>query len=442
MAVVAASFTGAAASLNPVALVGILGGAVMVVAVVRRPWIAVATVLAVEGFALAFLLAGVDTSLLHYATSALAAIGAVISLSRSRSESAHAAMLATVVGMVVVFGAFASWLSAMPNEQIVAALRLVLTPALCAVIGRSATTEQARAMLKLATVLVVSSALAAVVERRQGIDRLVNLGLEYGTTVRSYDGLLRAPGLFATNYSMGAFAGVVGALALAWWPAVAGNGDRRWRQVALVASAACLILSIYRTGMLVLVFTASVLLFMADRGQKAGERRLLRLAGGSIFVAYVAYSGLLSTESTDDRFLVWSSILRNFETPLTGNGLGFSGSASVSRFAETVIVVDNYYLSLFLQLGVFSLALFLPMGWIAVRMLVRASAQPLLRAGIVVTGCLVAFAFVDFWEYTSAMSLALFAGAAARNLADRTPSMDCGYARVSAPPTGAGSVPS
>lgn len=40
----------------------------------------------------------------------------------------------------------------------------------------------------------------------------------------------------------------------------------------------------------------------------------------------------------------------------------------------------------------------------------HSSRVPLLRAGVVLAACVGAFVFVDFWEYTAAMTMALAAG--------------------------------
>jgi hypothetical protein len=259
---------------------------------------------------------------------------------------------------------------------------------------------------------------AALYQRAVGPSALMALGLEYGTTVRSYFGELRAPGIFLTNYELGAFAGVLGALAVVWWPKLGllGERDRWWRLAALVSSVGCLLLSIYRTGLVVLLASLGLWLIFGSGGAgrlSAVLRNVSLLAGSLGLVGVVLSGGYASTDSLIARQAQWSSILTLIDWSPTGLGVGAVGAASVSRFAEDPVVVDNYVISSFLQFGWLGpLALF-ALACFAASHVRDAARTPVLNSFFVLFAACLAFLLVDFWEYTAAMSLAMFAAGVA-----------------------------
>ncbi len=422
-----ASLAGALTALRPDLVVLGLVTAGVVIGVVLRPFLAVFAVLAVDALGLVLVLTRLDTGALNLATFGLVGLAAVSTRIRASTAFPRRALhFLVTVSLVLAVGVSVALVSAVPPNQVLAGFRLLATPLLCAVIALGMSKQQASSVLKVATILAVASAVASVVETRLGIGGLLDVGLTYGTNIRQYEGELRAPGLFTTNYALGAFAGVLGALAFVWWPVLGlSRWDRIWRWVAIAASSACLVLSIYRTGILVLLFSLALWIAISEEGRSAFGRRLLGGIAGAVAVAYVLSAGFGSAASLEDRTRVWSRVLAQYDLEILGHGLGFSGAASSSRFAIDRVTVDNYYLSLALQLGVFAAPLLFLMALSTLWMLRHARRVPILRAGIVLAACLVGFLFVDFWEYTAAMALALTSAGVAYGRYHAERSVEC-----------------
>lgn len=374
------------------------------------PELAIWIVIASSALALIVVQLDGDKAFLSTGSFVAAGIGALGALFRPRTKRATRILtwmivitvILIAVGLIVGHGAI-------PLAQAFAGARLLITPLLCAVIALSMHASGARRLLRVATVLTALSFGFAVAEHLLGAKRLVELGLEYGTAVRNIDGVLRAPGLFTSNYSMGSFAGIVGALALVWWPAMEhGLRPNIWRAVAVTSAVGCLILSTYRTGLL--VFLISLVLLGFASLHKGAMWKSVVLWTGTVLVAVGAYiAGLASVSSLLQRLDIWSAALDKYGFHPLGHGVGFAGAASGSRFAEAPVIVDNYYLNLYLQFGLLAVLFFVPLFAVALFAVWHARKHPAFGAGFILLACLVGFYLVDFWEYTAAMSLAVVA---------------------------------
>ena len=406
---------------SPILGVLIFLGVVTLGIISARPFLGIAVVVMADGFALTTTMAGISGTVLQTYAFVAAAVGAASAVIRLGDYRRRYAPIAAFVVFVILCGSLSATAN-IPLLQTVQGARLLLVPLLCGVIGLSVSRRQMVLLMRLSTVVVVCSAAASAVENYLGVGQLVASGLDYGTTVRSFAGSLRAPGLFVTNYGLGSFAGVFGALALTWWPQLEpGKSGRGWRLVAAGASVICLLLSIYRTGILVLA-TAVVLLFIFDRRQGRLLRQMVLILGGAAFFVYVETAGFTSSSSLFERFSVWGAVLAQYPLKAFGYGLGFSGSASGSRFAERQIVVDNYFMSLGLQFGLLAIVMVLVVVFIAIRSLTLSTRQPILSSASTLLAVVIAFLFVDFWEYTAATSLVVAAVAFSgqRVVAERT----------------------
>ncbi|WP_427115761.1 hypothetical protein [Pseudarthrobacter scleromae] len=398
---------------HPLLLLSIGAVVAGVLCVARAPWLAIVAIVGVEAFVLPLMAAGIDRGPITLASFALGIIGAFATLIKGVPQTRIIVWATVAVTVLLLANGIMVGLMSLPFEQLLAGIRIFLTPILAGIIGLGAVDSTRYRVLRFATIVIGFSFFAALYETFIGIDGLISLGLDYGTNVRSYYGELRAPGLFATNYSLGAFAGVMGSLAFVWWPSIEiGINAAKWRIVAIVCGVGCLILSIYRTGVLVLLVSI-VLWTLFGRGKGATARKSIATVSGIFVVVYFFQSGLASTASLIARQSVWSSVIENHGFAWFGNGLGFAGSSSISRFSAEEIIVDNYYLNLLLQLGVLAVLLFIPLLVVGAQLTVKSSSISGLQSGYVLVACGVAFVFVDFWEYTSAMSLALFCVGAA-----------------------------
>jgi len=268
------------------------------------------------------------------------------------------------------------------------------------------------------TLIVCASAIASAAEFALGPGALVRAGLDYGTSVRTYQGILRAPGLFATNYALGSFAGVAGALAIVWWRYIEPRTGHWWRIATFVGAIACLGFSIYRTGMV--VFAVAVLTWvMLDASRGKVSRRLAAVVMLALLAAVVFVKGLVSTSSLHDRLAHWATIPSQYGFPLLGHGLGFSGVASGNQAAVERVVVDNYFINIALQLGVVGIVFLIALTLITVRTLRATGPSPMMSSGAVLLSAIIAFFFVDFWEYGAAMGLVFFAVASSYSLSQR-----------------------
>lgn len=404
-----AALAGLGAARDAGQLLTVCLGLLAAVAVALRPWLAIVAVLAADGLALLLVLGHVDTAAVDSGVFLLTLTALLASRARARSPlPSVVVVLLVLVALVLTCGLLVASSAGIPFSQSLSGLRRFAVPAICGLIALSMSEREASRVLRAATVLVSASAVAALVEQSLGAGALESAGLTYGVTVRHYQEELRAPGLFATNYTLGAFAGVLGGLAVAWWPTLRTRSDKVWSTMALLASCACLLLSIYRTGIVVLIVSVALWLLIVERRGTLG-RRLLTVTAAVSAVGYVFSAGLGSTGSLLQRGQLWRDVVDRYGIPPLGHGLGFSGAASESRFSARTVVVDNYYLSLSLQYGLLAIAIIGPLVVLSVLMLRQSRQFPRLRSGAVLAACLVAFLFVDFWEYTSAMSLAMTA---------------------------------
>lgn len=372
-----------------------------------RPSVAVVLVIAADALALPGLLLGVDWGLVTVSVFGLALTGAASAMvTMPRTLRSRVLPTSFVLAAILVISAL-NGLAHLPDAQVVAGFRLIATPLCCLLIGLAAAPPSLPRVLKGSALLLAASAIAALAEARLGTSYLISIGLDAGTTVRSYQGQLRAPGLFATNYLLGGFAGVVGALAFAAWPRQTHRHSGRWQVVTVAAAAACLVLSIYRTGILILLSSVLLWVLVARRGA-LGRKGITILVGGG-FVAAVVSFGYASADSLGQRLRLWNHLLASEPLSLIGAGLGAVGAASNSRFAQDRVVVDNYYLSLWLQLGVLALVLLGGLLILVLWLLRAGRADVSLRPGVVLASCLLALALVEFWEYSASMSIVMFA---------------------------------
>jgi colanic acid/amylovoran biosynthesis glycosyltransferase len=386
--------------------ISVVVAALLVRLVIEWPELAISLVIASSGLALLWVVPGGDKAFLSSGSFLAAAVGALVAFLRNRKAPSKTMIwIIVLTGFVVVVGLVVG-MASLPFAQVFAGIRLFVTPILCAFVALTIGRPGTLRLLRFGTVIVVLSFIAAVAEYFLGAMWLADIGLEYGTAVRTIDGALRAPGLFTSNYSLGSFAGVMGALALVWWPSPeSGLRANLWRAVAAGASIGCLLLSTYRTGLL--VFFVSIVLLIVAGLFKGGTWKPILLAVGSVgLFAFIWLSGLASTSSLFQRLDVWNKVVTTYGFLPLGHGIGFAGAASGSRFAGAPVIVDNYFLNLAFQFGLLALIVVAGLFFVAVVSVVKAHRTPVFAVGYVFVSCLVAFLFVDFWEYTAAMSLA------------------------------------
>lgn len=416
---------GAVGVVHSPVLLGIgLAGFIGLVWVIARPEMSIIFALAASGLALPIRFVGIDSAVLTIGSLGVLTLGAVASILKNGKHGKGAMMWVPLLTLVLLAVGVAVARPSTPIFQTIMGIRLFVTPIICFYIALTLDVAAMRRVLRFATILIAGSFAAALIQYQLGAAYLVNAGLEYGTTVRHGFGQLRAPGLYETNYALGSFAGVLGALALIWWPTIEqGKRVNMWRWVAVISSVGCLILSIYRTGMLVMGLSV-VLWILTDTARRRGLRRFMVVVAGAGIAYYVHDAGYTDPKSLHQRFTVWESVLSRYAPTPWGSGIGYSGSASGSRFSRLDITVDNYFLNLYLQLGVAAIIFFTVLLVFALRMTARSVKDRRYTPGIVLLSVFIGFLFVDFWEYTASMSLAAFACAAAISLGRALPALD------------------
>lgn len=265
--------------------------------------------------------------------------------------------------------------------------------------------EFRRKLISTIFVLQVLNFLAGILELQLGIKELQSLGFEYGTNIRNFkSGTLRVPGLAITNFDLGLTSGVV--LSLVYFMI---NGrieiGKKYNHFFLIlvftSSIGGILVSYSRSGA---IFAATVIVlaeaFERKRFLKAQTLFLtLTITGLLLISRNVLFS---DNSSFLARFELWED-LPKLSNPMIGRGVGALGAVTKSSYTniQTPIVVDNYFISIYLQLGILGLAIF---SWFLVYLIIKGNSYT--RA--LIFGLIVTLQFVELWEYALPTSLILF----------------------------------
>ncbi len=282
-------------------------------------------------------------------------------------------------------------------------LKLLILPFFLALVARF----QGRFIFRFVnTIMIVQiiNALASVLETLAGVQKLQSLGFEYGTNLRNFDSVLRAPGLSLTNYILGSFSAAV--LVLVYLLVTKefrceSIFSKTYLIFSGLCSIICLALSNFRSGFVFAALSITLCeLFLRRRIQNFIV--LVLIAASSVLFAYLIEFFLLNNDSSVQRRVKWIELLSNHDWKL-GSGLGYTGAASLSSFSsvESAVVTDNQYVTMLLQYGIIGL------------MLTLLILLYLFTVGSIVSKCLIAslsamMMFVEVWDYTIFFSLVLF----------------------------------
>ena len=299
--------------------------------------------------------------------------------------------------------------------QTLIGVRYVLFPVAVLVAVAARSVPDIARLVGLFSWMVVANAVAAVAEFLVGPARLAAWGLSHMNAIRYIDGNFRAPGLTEFNAELGMLAGAFLLGYLCLW-LTRDLRPRRWLWHAAAAGAAiCLALSTSRSGAVLLVAGLVAVVVLNRSGGEASRRRSRRLGLAVLVLVAVGFAAVGATggHSLVERLDIWGSLLRH-GLPLYGKGVGAVGAASNSRTATGPrIAVDNYFVSLALQLGPVLAVLFVALVVAALVWLWRRSVDHptfVLYIGVV-AGLAAAFLVIEAWEYDSAMAcLAVFVG--------------------------------
>ncbi len=242
---------------------------------------------------------------------------------------------------------------------ILLAAKLFLLPIVFGLYGFVHTNSQVK-LFSFMFILQIGNLIVASVQTILGPSRLQSLGLDYGTNVRTFDSMLRAPGLTLTNYYLGSFSAVCFALAYIQLFTLGKQVSYKYMfliKTSIFSSLICLLLSSFRSGILfVLIFV-----FLTEMFLKRSFTKLtivIALGFATIIVALSNSFFLVDSQSMLERLQRWESLFQG-KNLFYGQGLGSSGAVTLSSYAssDSKVVTDNQYLSALYQTGVVGLIL-------------------------------------------------------------------------------------
>ena len=224
----------------------------------------------------------------------------------------------------------------------------------------------ARERDRLVSILMATGFATAVfglVQQLLGPDRLVDLGYEYNTDIRTAGGFLRSFSTFDTSFAFALYLMVVVLVGLA----VALGAPRRLRNrlflLSLPVILAAMAVAITRVAFLGL---AAGLVYLAITKYRSLVVVFIDgvVIAAVLLVAAASFSGaFLSTSSSEARFDLWGGNVSEIVAHPFGAGVGATGAAAekaaeVAGSDEEVFQPDNYYFKIAYEFGVIGLWLF------------------------------------------------------------------------------------
>ncbi len=239
------------------------------------------------------------------------------------------------------------------------AAKLFLLPIIFGLYGFVKVNSQVK-LFSFMFILQIVNLIAASVQTLLGPTRLQSLGLDYGTNVRTFDSILRAPGLTLTNYYLGSFSAVCFALAYTQLFTMEKQNSNRYMvliKISIFSSLICLLLSSFRSGILFVL----MIVFLTEMFLKRNFTKLSILIALGLATIIFALSNsffLVNSQSMSERLQRWENLFQG-KNLFYGQGLGSSGAASLSSYAslESKVVTDNQYFSALYQTGIVGLIL-------------------------------------------------------------------------------------
>lgn len=258
-------------------------------------------------------------------------------------------------------------------------------------------------IVNLTFFVCIANAIAGVMQLRLGTQKLIALGLPYGTQIREFrSGRVRALGLSLTNFEFALFSGLTAIIcyAVITRMILVNDVSRLFAGITLLASVVSLYTSITRQGIFLPLIGIAFLEIVRPRNA-IRIYTLIYFFFILIIILLFANNLFLQSDSFFGRIQLWRSLLREYGVFL-GNGIGFCGGATTSSFAKNLsqIFVDNFFISIFLQVGVIGLILY------AATLCVFFYNTNFLGKSVMISIILTSF-ITELWDYTSVANLAL-----------------------------------
>jgi hypothetical protein len=220
-------------------------------------------------------------------------------------------------------------------------------------------------LVQLALVAALfSNFVTALWQFLSGVDAFLAVGLGYGTSVRTIDGAVRAPGLMITNSELGLFAGVVALYAIVQIILKRSQSNRFFILTSIFLSFGCLILSTSRSGsLIVLVGLVGALLFTSNSKQSLKSVVGSNILFFTLLVGGFVMTGAVSNSSWAERLERWRT-LASGDLSIFGSGFGSVGAATFSEYSSRPpAFTDNIYLSVLIQFGFLGLTALIVFIW-------------------------------------------------------------------------------
>jgi hypothetical protein len=219
---------------------------------------------------------------------------------------------------------------------------------------------------RLVTILMATGFVTAVfglVQQLLGPDRLVDLGYEFNTDIRTAGGFLRSFSTFDTSFAFALFLMVVVLVGVA----VAIGAPRRLRNqlflLSLPVILAAMAVAITRVAFLGLAAGLAYLAITKYRSLVLVFIDGVVIAAVFLVVAASFSGAFLSTSSSEERFDLWGGNVAEIASHPFGVGVGATGAAAekaaeVAGSDEEIFQPDNYYFKIAYEFGVIGLWLF------------------------------------------------------------------------------------
>ena len=311
-----------------------------------------------------------------------------------------------LLSILCLYGLLIPQTHATPTIVKIIACKSILLPVVISTILSRVLDENALVrLIKLSFYVCVISSVAGILELKLGVAKLTSLGLPYGANgqIREFQtGRVRAIGLSLTNFEFSLFSGLIAIIA---YTIIANyffieRISKSFAIITFFASLMNMYTSITRQGILFPLIAITIMeLFKRRNAVRIFSQIYLSMIVS--FLLIVLNNLFLSESSLNGRFSLWQKLLDQ-NAKFIGNGIGFCGGATTSSFAKNIsqIFVDNYYISIFLQVGILGLVFYL-----------AALTSYFYQSNVFGKAILIAILFTslvtEFWEYTSVVTIAL-----------------------------------
>lgn len=276
--------------------------------------------------------------------------------------------------------------------------KFLILPIVFALAG-SVNLELANYILKFSLVLVILNAAAALFELTIGYNFFIKYANKYTFQPTQFlQSRFRAPGLTLSNFTLGYFAATTLLIVIANRLINPKIQKFNLLQKAGIISSLFAIFASYSRGALVMLAAGVTMLFIAYFRYLPMYLLALAIIGLTIFSVGFRTNYFDGT-SGRDRFAIWAFVKANSNFGY-GWGLGTSGATTNSSFAlfGHKVIVDNYFLSIFWQIGFIGLILY-------TCVLVVLSLQMDKIGRSLILALALANMFIEFWEYTEVVSI-------------------------------------